>query len=279
MRRSKLFAAVALALYAPWALAAALPPQAQVCADPTTLQSGAGFADCSSVTCGPRTSADLTRTVVGPNAEAWVKWSMLGASSQVVDCATGHWTSKQVLGAAEPPVSPTPTPVIASIPSFTVAWTAPSVYTDGQPITAGTPITYNLYGALQGAPKVQVASALAGLSSVQAVPPGTWCYQVTAVVANMESTRSAEGCGVMPVSSAPAPAGTPKVNSVTTATTVYMELQVHDGFSFLAVGTVPLGTPCDSTQRVNDFSVVPASAVTWTGKIQRLAALAACSSP
>jgi hypothetical protein len=165
---------------------------------------------------------------------------------------------------------------VAAGGTLNVSWQPASTYVDGRAIPADKPVTYNLYGAPQGSPKVQVASALTGVSSVQTVAVGTWCYEVSAVVAGVEGAHSPEGCGVMAAPSAP---GKPSASSVTIATTVYMELQVQDGFSFLAVGTVPLGTACDSTQRVNDFSVVPASAVTWTGKIHRLAALAACSSP
>lgn len=165
--------------------------------------------------------------------------------------------------------------------SLTVAWLPPTTYVDGTVIPSGTAITYNLYGALKGAPKTAVLTGFVGLSSIQAVTPGNWCYAITSVVASVESSPTTEICSIMTAPSPPAPSapGQPTVNSVTIATTVYMEVQVANGFSFLPIGTVPLGTPCDPSQRVNDFSVVPASAVTWTGKIQRQAALAACSSP
>ena len=147
-------------------------------------------------------------------------------------------------------------------------------------------ITFNLYGADQGQPLVLLTNPpLATCLSVRAnVTPGaTKCYAWTAVGTrdtasgpiSAESVQTAPIC--VPIPMQPQTPTGAAVNMVTTSTTVFMELQVQDGFSFLAVGTVPLGTPCDPNQRVNNFNVVPASAVTWTGSIHRLAALAACS--
>lgn len=155
------------------------------------------------------------------------------------------------------------------------------------PLPSDEVITFNLYGADQGQPLVLLTpTPLTSCVSVRAnVTPGsTKCYAWTAVGtrpqgdAPKESAQTAPVCVAVPVPTVtPQPPGNVTVSMVTVATTAYMELQVQDGFNFLAVGTVPLGTPCDPTQRVNNFNVVPASAVTWTGKIHRLAALAACS--
>lgn len=146
-------------------------------------------------------------------------------------------------------------------------------------------ITFNLYGAMQGNPlKLLTPAPLPACLSVrQNVTPGTICYAWTAVgqigtSPTKESAQTPQVCTkVDPPTVTPQPPGGNTATPVTVATTVYMEVQVQDGFTFLAIGTVPLGTPCDATQRVNNFNVVPASAVTWTGKIHRLAALAACS--
>lgn len=270
--------------------AGALTPTTHLC---LTAKSGDTYTSCQNQVCGlPQTASEETRTKNSSGVEVWEPWSSIPADGPIVSCdpsRTSIWTTKALLGLPEPPAGPvvsspvpTPTPTASDTSSsLTIAWVAPQTYVDATPITDGTAITYNLYGALQGAPKVSVASGLIGLVTTQTVPPGNWCYELTAVVASIESVHTAETCGVMGAPSAPAPSppGKPSVTAVTVATTVYMELQIANGFSFLAVGTVPLGTPCDVTERVNDFSVVPTSAVTWTGKIQRLAALAACSSP
>ena len=168
---------------------------------------------------------------------------------------------------------------------LTVKCTAPTTGVDGNPLPSDENITgFNVYGAMQGQLlKLLTPTPLASCLSVrQNVTPGTICYAVTAIGARggatAESSQTAPVCTTVtpPPSTPSSPTGT-TVAPVTIATTVYMEVQTQDGFSFLAVGTVPLGTPCDITQRVNNFNVVPASAVTWTGKIHRLAALAACS--
>lgn len=175
---------------------------------------------------------------------------------------------------------------------LTAKCTAPTTGIDpvtGQvvPLPADETITFNLYGGFQGsALKLLTPTPLTSCLSVrQNVNPGTICYAWTAVGTEPNSTpgtaESAQTAQICTVVQPPAVTpSTPTGNTaapVTVATTVYMEVQVQDGFTFLAVGTVPLGTPCDATQRVNNFNVIPASAVTWTGKIHRLAALAACS--
>jgi hypothetical protein len=167
---------------------------------------------------------------------------------------------------------------------LTVSCQPSTTAVDGSPLPADETIGFNIYGAKQGLPLVLLTpTPLPTCLSVRHnVDPGTVCYAVGEVGTRGGQTAESgqttpicttvEAPGVKPQT----PTGT-TVAPVTVATTVYMELQTNDGFSFLAVGTVPLGTPCDPKQRVNDFNVVPASAVTWTGKIHRLAALAACS--
>lgn len=167
---------------------------------------------------------------------------------------------------------------------LTVKCTAPINGTDGKPLPSDETITFNLYGAMQGQPlKLLTPTPASACLWVRAnVTPGTICYAPTAVgtrgTSTAESAQPTPVCSVVqPPATPPQPPGSPTVTAVTVATTVYMELQVPNGFSFLAIGTVPLGTPCDMTQGINNFNVVPTSAVTWTGNIHRLAALAACS--
>lgn len=173
---------------------------------------------------------------------------------------------------------------IASATDLTVKCTAPTTDVSGHLLPSDEVITFNLYGAPQGQPlKLLTPGPVAACQWVRAnVTPGTICYAATAVgtrgTSSAESVQTPQVCTtVAPPATQPQPPTGTTVTPVTVATTVYMELQVKDGFSFLAVGTVPLGTPCDPTQRVNNFYVIPASTVTWTGSIHRLAALAACS--
>lgn len=168
-------------------------------------------------------------------------------------------------------------PGLACATDLTVTCTPPLKFTDGTTIPSNAAITFNLYGALQGQPKVLLQpSPLTTCSSVrQNVNPGTQCYEATAIVGGSESAHSPESCKTVtaPVPQAP---GAPTLTLSTTSTVAYMELQRPDGFGFLVIGTVPLGTPCDATQGVNQYHVVPAAAVTFTGPIKRQAVLALC---
>jgi hypothetical protein len=174
--------------------------------------------------------------------------------------------------------------VVARATDLTVSCTAPTTDVSGNPLPSGEGLTFNLYGAVQGQPLKLLTPTPGGACQWirTNVTPGNICYAATAVgtlgTTSAESAQTPQVCAtVAPPAVQPQPPTGTTVTPVTVATTVYMEVQVANGFSFLAVGTVPLGTPCDSTQRVNNFNVVPATAVTWTGSIHRLAALAACS--
>lgn len=46
-----------------------------------------------------------------------------------------------------------------------------------------------------------------------------------------------------------------------------------------AVGTIPLDTLCDTTQRVNDMFIVPRESVTWYGSVKPQAVVATCNVP
>lgn len=80
----------------------------------------------------------------------------------------------------------------------TLTWTAPTQYTDGSPIGTA-PITYRVYGGVQGQTKTLIATVSALTYQHTGAPDGvTYCYQLTAVVNSQESARSTEGCKVMP---------------------------------------------------------------------------------
>lgn len=64
----------------------------------------------------------------------------------------------------------------------------------------------------------------------------------------------------------------------TTATGVYNVVKRDNGFVLVFVGTAPLNTPCDITQYVNGYNVIPVSAVTsWSGTVRPIVVVAKCS--
>lgn len=68
-------------------------------------------------------------------------------------------------------------------------WTAPTQFTDGTAIPAGTPITYRVYR--DGVVALTTTQLYAELKFEK---PGNRCYAVSAVVNNAESALSAPGC-------------------------------------------------------------------------------------
>jgi len=164
---------------------------------------------------------------------------------------------------------------------LTVACTAPTKFTDGTSIPAGTTITYNLYGALQGQSKVLLTpTPLATCQSVRtSVKPGTQCYEATAIIGGIESAHTLETC-VAVAAPAPQPPGQPTVTVSAIAPTAYSVIKSDQQLVLLPVGTVPLGTACDTSQGVvkgtNVFNVVSTKAVTFSGTARPLVVLASC---
>jgi hypothetical protein len=109
---------------------------------------------------------------------------------------------------------------VTSAATLTLTWTPPTSYTDGTAIPSATPVTYNLYGALQGQPLQQLSTGLTATTATRTgVDPGIRCYAVTAVVAGVESAQSAQACATV---SPPTP-GPPNGLSVSVTVTVTLK--------------------------------------------------------
>lgn len=165
---------------------------------------------------------------------------------------------------------------IASAATLTLTWIAPTTYENGQPIAAGTAITYNLYGAVQGQPLVQLDNDITATTAIRThVDPGVRCYAVTAVVAGVESAQTAPVCTTI---AAPPSAPSGLAVAVTVAdNTAYTILKEVDRFVFLPVGTVPAGTRCIQTEYADGYFAVPRGSVKFTGNVQPPIVLAKCS--
>lgn len=64
---------------------------------------------------------------------------------------------------------------------------------------------------------------------------------------------------------------------VTIEPNAYRLVMRTNGFVLVAVGTVPLNTPCDMNQTLLGMNVVPTSAVTWLGTVRPIVVVARCS--
>jgi hypothetical protein len=80
--------------------------------------------------------------------------------------------------------------------SAVITFTAPTKYSDGTSIAAGTVLTYNLFqGARGDANKPKVATFSGTSTSVNSgLQPGETCWQVSVVANGVESALSNEAC-------------------------------------------------------------------------------------
>lgn len=172
----------------------------------------------------------------------------------------------------------------------TVACTPPAKRTDNGAIVGA--LTFNLYGATQGQPKVLVTTTpLAACSSVRAnVKVGTSCWDWTAIearndlgpVTSVESLHSPETCSIVVAAPPAAPNAPTNPTSaiVTIGPTAYTVIKGPKTLALLPVGTVPLGTACDTSQGVlkgaSTFNVVDESLVKYTSPSRPVVVLAQC---
>ena len=153
---------------------------------------------------------------------------------------------------------------VAGTANLTV--TAPTQNTDGTAITLQ--LTFKFYGAVQGQAKTVLATVGTPAYTHSTAPNGvTYCYQVTAVAGGQESAPTAEVCKAMPAAIPNPPGG---LTVVVTAPTAYRMRQSVDGYELVAIGTVPVGTPCTASKSVDGFSPVPRAAVVKASKLDTL---------
>lgn len=141
----------------------------------------------------------------------------------------------------------------------TVSWTAPTQNCDGSQLTdlSGYELRWGQGTALPA--KADTAYL------VQNLPPGEWWFSVASLTTGGEKSQFVTVTKVIPPE-----------EFKTVGTVVYTFIKNEDRILVLPVGTVALGVACDATQTVNGKHVVPRSAVTWTGSVRPVVALADC---
>ena len=109
-------------------------------------------------------------------------------------------------------------------------------------------------------------------------PNGTYYYVLSAL--NQAGASSSYAGPATNIINRTSVSGTVAVNVTgfgASSPTVYNVVKKTNGFVMVVVGTVPLNTPCDRTQTVNGYYAVPISAVTWSGTVRTIVAVAQCS--
>lgn len=168
--------------------------------------------------------------------------------------------------------------------SLTVNWTQPVLNTDSTPIPAtgaGAIAKYTLYygvcvgGALPATPTKLDVTAPALTAQIDGLAPGVYCVAATATnTFSVESDRT----GVA-TKSIVAPKPTPPASITVASLTILQVLGTKDRFAINPVGTVPADTPCDTSQPVGKYYVVPITGVnvSWYGNVRPPVVVASCS--
>ena len=137
----------------------------------------------------------------------------------------------------------------------TLTWTEATQNTDGSAIKP--PVTENIYGAAQGSAKAPLATGIVGTTWTNPTTPGgAYCYDVTTVTPDGESDHTNEVC----LSHAPPrpPGGTTVTFTVQAGNvTAYKRREAIDTYTWVAIGTVTVGTVCDGAHQDDGYRLVP----------------------
>ena len=162
----------------------------------------------------------------------------------------------------------------------TVSWTAPTQRTDGTPLLnlAGFVIHWGTApGEYTQSVRIEDPAVLRHV--IETLPPGTWYFAAQAFDANgLISDYSDEASKVIPDAPPAPPTG---LTVLSPALFAYTLVQSENRIALVPAGTVPPGTPCDSSQSVRDSNgvlgyVVPKSAVDWAGTVRAEVVVAEC---
>jgi len=155
-----------------------------------------------------------------------------------------------------------------------LSWVNATTRTDGSPLTNLASI--NIYrGTSATGPWTKIGSVTVPTTTYTdaTAPNGVTAYYVLSSV----DATGLEGPQSAPVNKAiPAAPPSPPSGITITAVTAFYVIQQTDRFVMLPVGTVPANTPCDGTQSVNGYHVVPRSSVTWLGTVRPAVVVAQC---
>ena len=170
----------------------------------------------------------------------------------------------------------------ASAGDAVLTWTLATANTDGSAIPATGPTSLAAtrveWGTCSGsnfgtASGQQTVATPATTYTITGLAAGTWCFRAySRTVAGLESAPTNAVTKTI-LQAPPQPPG----NLTVAATVVYQLIGTPDRFATIPVGTIPAGTPCDTTQAVLGLYVVPRAAVTWYGSTRPQSVLAQCS--
>jgi hypothetical protein len=211
--------------------------------------------------------------------QATLTWSSTGA----VSCsASDGWTGSKALSGTQAVTISANTKYALTCTAvdgkITTSWTAPTSNTDGTPYTDNA--GYNVYRGASATSLAKVKSVGPAITSIDdtGLASGTYVYAVTTVNASsLESAKSATASATVTgsVTTASATASVQSIPNPPTGLTVinvtaYKMRQNVDSYSFVSIGTVPIGTACNGDHAADGFNVVPRSAVKLASRFDTL---------
>ena len=147
--------------------------------------------------------------------------------------------------------------------SASLTCTAPTKNTDGSSITGA--VTYQFYHGTSATSQTDKAPIQTTCAYVwAALAAGTHYFTVTAIVGGQESVKSAAASKVIVA------VPNPPTNLTVTDPTAYKQRDSVDGSTLVAIGTVPVGTPCDRSTTFNGKYLVPRAKVTMASPFDTL---------
>jgi hypothetical protein len=178
-------------------------------------------------------------------------------------------------------------------PVMTGSWTNPTQYTDGSTLAASaitqTRIQYGTcasitpsvtMGTVQGQ---AIAAGTVTTLTFSVSSYGVYCAQMLTTAMSLDTppvpreSAPSLAATVTLIAPPPAPPSGPQLQqSVTVTTIAYVPVLGNNRLTFLIVGKVPLGIPCDLTQPDGPFFVIPRSTVSYDGPTRPTTVVGAC---
>ncbi len=162
----------------------------------------------------------------------------------------------------------------------TLTWSAPTEYENNTPIPAtgsGSLGGFKIYRAREislvpSATPLVINDKNATSYVFSNLEPGVHYFAMSAfTVENIESRLSETVFTTVASNTPSAP------NGVTMETVVYNVIKRVNSFLLLPVGSINTNVPCDMTQNINGYNVVPREQVTWSGSIKPDVVVAKCA--
>lgn len=170
-------------------------------------------------------------------------------------------------------------PCYAQADIFAVTWQLPTTYVNGDPLLPediqSIILEYSIcnpdgtYSNTEGSIEIDGT-----LTSYAFNVPDTGTICIRAFTKTVNGAVSMESNIAVAVSSGP----TNPIEGLAVGSdlTVYALIQSIDTLTLLPVGQMPEGTPCDASQSINGFYVVPRDSVLWAGSVRSEVVVAEC---